>query len=56
MATPRGLPPRAGERPRTTPTNPHRQLDGQPTERTFRAELAARVFALPDVEARPSLW
>jgi Family of unknown function (DUF5519)/Mycothiol maleylpyruvate isomerase N-terminal domain len=51
----RELPRRAGGRPSTTPTNPHQQLDQQPTDPALRAELARRVFALPDVEERPSV-
>jgi hypothetical protein len=48
------LPKRAGERPRTTPTNPHTQLDQQPTELRWVEELAERVFALPGVLQEPS--
>ena len=55
MATARTLPTRPGARPRTTPTNPHRQLDGQPIDPAMRTELARRVFALPDAEEGPSL-
>jgi hypothetical protein len=47
------LPRRSGSRPRTTPTNPHTQLEQNP-EREVVEELALRVFALPDVEERPS--
>jgi hypothetical protein len=47
------LPERAGHRPRTTPTNPHTQLDQNPEEVLVR-ELAQKVFALSDVEERPS--
>ena len=49
----KGLPERTGSRPSTTPTNPHTQLDQNPEELVVR-ELARRVFALPDVEKRPS--
>ena len=49
----RSLPERTGSRPSTTPTNPHTQLDQNPEELVVR-ELARRVFALPDVEERPS--
>jgi hypothetical protein len=49
----KGLPERTGYRPSTTPTNPHTQLDQNPEELVVR-ELARRVFALPDVEERPS--
>lgn len=45
---------RAGERPRTTPTNPHTQLDQQPTDLRWVEELAERVFALPGVLEEPS--
>ena len=49
----KGLPERAGQRPRTTLTNPHTQLDQNPEEVLVR-ELAQKVFALSDVEERPS--
>ena len=49
----RALPKRSGSRPRTTSTNPHTQLEQNP-EREVVEELARRVFALPDVEERPS--
>jgi hypothetical protein len=48
------LPARAGARPRTTPTNPHTQLDQQPTDRHLIEELARRAFALPGVVEEPS--
>lgn len=48
------LPPRAGERPRTTPTTPHTQLDQQPTDLRWVEELAEGVFALPGVVEEPS--
>jgi hypothetical protein len=48
------LPQRVGPRPRTTPTNPHTQLDQQPTDPSVIEELAARVFALPGVVELPS--
>jgi hypothetical protein len=47
------LPRRKGPRPRTTPTNPHTQLDQNPGP-SIVEELARRMFALPDVEERPS--
>jgi hypothetical protein len=47
------LPERGGPRPRTTPTNPHTQLEQNP-ERELVEELARRVFAIPGVEERPS--
>jgi hypothetical protein len=48
------LPQRAGARPRTTPTNPHTQLDQQPTDPRLTEELARRAFALPGVVEEPS--
>src|SRR5919198_3617245 len=48
------LPVRVGDRPRTTPTNPHTQLDQQPTDLRWVEELAERVFALPGVVEQPS--
>lgn len=49
------LPTRTGPRPRTTPTNPHTQLDQQPAVPAIREELARRVFSLPDVVERPTM-
>jgi Family of unknown function (DUF5519) len=49
----RDLPKRSGSRPRTTPTNPHTQLEQNPEPEVVE-ELARRVFDLPDVEERPS--
>jgi hypothetical protein len=51
---PSPLPLRAGDRPRTTPINPHTQLDQQPREMRWVEELARRVFALPGVVEEPS--
>jgi hypothetical protein len=48
------LPKRSGSRPRTTPTNPHTQLEQNPERDEVVEELARRVFALPGVEERPS--
>jgi luciferase-like monooxygenase len=48
------LPRRAGQRPRTTPTHPHTQLDQQPSDPSLADELARRVFALPGVVEQPS--
>jgi hypothetical protein len=48
------LPIRAGDRPRTTPTNPHAQLDQQPSDLRWIEELARRVFELPGVVEQPS--
>ncbi len=47
------MPERDGPRPRTTPTNPHTQLEQNP-DNSIVEELARRVFALPGVEERPS--
>jgi hypothetical protein len=43
------LPKRSGSRPRTTPTNPHTQLEQNPQPEMVE-ELARRGFALPGVE------
>jgi hypothetical protein len=51
---PSPLPKRSGARPRTTPTNPHTQLDQQPADPRWAEELAERVFALPGVVEEPS--
>lgn len=48
------LPMRVGDRPCTTATNPHTQLDQQPTDLRWIEELADRVFALPGVIEEPS--
>jgi hypothetical protein len=48
------LPVRIGPRPTTTPTNPHTQLDQQPTDPTLTSRLAARVFALSGALERES--
>jgi hypothetical protein len=48
------LPPRSGSHPRTTPSNPHTQLDQQPSDPRLVEELARRVFALPGVVEAPS--
>jgi hypothetical protein len=48
------LPPRRGAPPRTTPTNPHTQLDQQPDDPELVAELARRAFALPGVVEQAS--
>jgi hypothetical protein len=54
MASMAPLPKRSGDRPRTTPTNPHTQLDQQPVDPEVPAELRRRLFALPGVVERPS--
>lgn len=47
------LPQREGPRPRTTPTNPHQQLDQNPAPEIYGA-LKSRAFDFPLVERRPS--
>ena len=47
------LPQRSGSRPRTTPTNPHTQLEQNPQPEMVD-ELARRVFTLAGVEEHPS--
>lgn len=51
--SPSKLPRRSGARPRTTPSNPHTQLDQNAPEQLQRA-LAARIFGMDGVEERPS--
>lgn len=48
------LPERSGPRPRTTPTNPHQQLDQHPDPVVIE-RLAERLFALPGVVEAPSM-
>jgi hypothetical protein len=48
------FPVRRGPRPRTTPTNPHTQLDQQPDDPALRQLLLAELALLPDVVWRPS--
>lgn len=47
------LPKRQGSRPRTTPSNPHTQLDQNPSREMHEA-LAKRLFALPAIVEAPS--
>ena len=49
------LPRRQGDRPATTSTFPHRQLDQQPDDPTVREELARRAFSLENVLERDSV-
>jgi hypothetical protein len=51
---PVSLPSRVGDRPRTTPTNPHTQLNQQPVNPRWIDELAHHAFALPGVIDQPS--
>lgn len=48
------LPAREGDRPRTTASNPHTQLDQQPSDPRIAEELARSAFALPGVLEQPS--
>jgi Family of unknown function (DUF5519) len=48
------LPRRIGDRPRTTPSNPHTQVDQQPPDLRWVDELARRVFSLRGVVEEPS--
>ena len=48
------LPPRRGSRPATTQTNPHLQIDQQPTDPSIRDELTRRVWGLAHVREEPS--
>jgi hypothetical protein len=47
------LPPRAGERPKTTSVNPHQQQSQNPGPEAHEL-LLSRAFDLPHVERRPS--
>jgi hypothetical protein len=47
------LPPRAGEKPKTTSTNPHQQLSQNPTLEVYEL-LLRKAFDFPHVERRPS--
>ena len=49
------LPQRRGDRPTTTTTFPHKQLDQQPDDPTVRDELARRATALEGVVVRDSV-
>lgn len=51
--SPIALPQRPGARPRTTDTNPHTQLDQNPSALIADA-LCVRLFALPGVIEQPS--
>ncbi len=48
------IPVRPGPRPRTTPTNPHTQVDQQPQDAAVRDRLRAQLAQLPDVVRQPS--
>jgi hypothetical protein len=48
------FPVRRGPRPRTTPSNPHTQLDQQPHDPAVRERLRADLERLPDVVWQPS--
>ncbi|CAN5306529.1 MAG: luciferase family protein [Nocardioides sp.] len=49
------LPTRRGTKPRTTPTNPHTQLDQQPDDDRARLLLEKHLDQLPGVVWRPSM-
>jgi hypothetical protein len=51
---PLGLPRRPGNRPQTTASNPHTQLDQQPSDPALVEDLARRLFALPGIIEQPS--
>lgn len=48
------LPARNGDRPQTTNTNPHSQLNQQPEDITYVETLMDWAFALVHIEKRPS--
>lgn len=48
------LPERGGTKPTTTKTNPHQQLDQNPSAPTY-ALLKSKAFNFPAVERRPSI-
>ncbi|MEM6722949.1 MAG: hypothetical protein AAF598_02865 [Bacteroidota bacterium] len=48
------LPSRQGDRPRTTNTNPHTQLNQQPDDLSFIQELMDWAFKMHHIERRPS--
>jgi len=54
VVMPSDLPKRTGGRPETTASNPHTQLDQQPTDQAIVEELARRLFALPGIVEEPS--
>jgi hypothetical protein len=47
------LPPRAGDKPKTTSTNPHQQQSQNPTPEVYEL-LLSKAFDFPHVERRPS--
>lgn len=48
------MPTRDGDRPSTTNTNPHTQLNQQPDDISFVKELMDWAFTLSNIEKRPS--
>ena len=48
------MPVRPGDRPATTPTNPHTQLTQQPEDLSYIQELTRWAFTLSHIEKRPS--
>lgn len=49
------MPIRLGDRPSTTNTNPHTQLNQQPEDISYVGELQSWAFELANIEKRPSL-
>ncbi|MEM1259226.1 MAG: hypothetical protein AAGH81_11895 [Bacteroidota bacterium] len=49
------LPKRKGERPLTTNTNPHQQLEQQPDDLSYVERLKKWAFKLAHIEKKPSL-
>ncbi|MEM8508043.1 MAG: phospholipase [Bacteroidota bacterium] len=54
QATFKNLPIREGIRPRTTPSNPHQQLNQQPKDITYIEELMNWAFTFQDITRRSS--
>ncbi len=48
------LPIRSGNKPRTTPSNPHIQLDQQPENRKIISDLMVWAFSLPEIKKESS--
>lgn len=48
------IPKRTGNKPTTTPSNPHMQLDQQPSDRKLVDELMGWAFSLPDISKEHS--
>ena len=48
------MPKRDGDRPSTTDTNPHQQLNQQPEDPSFVEDLKTWAFTLSDIVVKPS--